>query len=90
MKAIIIKSCLTCHYFVDMDDPPHYCRYTGKEFDVDDKHRQRLEPTWVHESCPFVDYPDYNHQFDEWLDKFFPHVRREWKIYSSPAVESEA
>ena len=66
-----------------MDDPPSICSYVGLEFDIPDEERQKLNPDFIWEGCELEDYPekpDYNTQFDRWLVKHFPHIKKEWEI----------
>ena len=82
MKKIIIKSCLEgCPYFVHMDDPPHYCKYNDGEFDFSDEEWQRQIKTFIWEGCELEEYFDDNQYFDEWIERYYSHVKREWKLF---------
>ena len=82
VKKIIVKSCIGCNYHKDMDDPPSYCSYSDKEFDIPDEERQKLNPDFIWEGCELEDYPDYNTEFHNWLEKHFPHIKKEWDIFN--------
>ena len=82
MKKIIVESCLGCPYFHDFDDPPGYCKHFDKDIDIPDEER-RTGKDYIWEGCKLEDYPDYNTQFDRWLVKHFPHIKKEWEIFNS-------
>ena len=80
MKKLIIEACLGCPFFTDFDDPPGYCKQLDKDVDIPDEYR-RHGKHYILEGCPLEDYPDYNTRFYNWLEKHFPHIKKEWDIY---------
>ncbi len=87
MKKIIVKSCLTCNYLIDYDDPPAHCRYLDKDIDIPDEERQKPSPDFIWEGCELEDQTYYEGLLNEasklkdWLTKHFPHIKKEWDIY---------
>lgn len=84
MKKIIIKSCLDCPYFYDFDDPPGYCKHFDVDIDIPDEYRSfrvGKNNDYIWEGCKLEDYPDYNTAFHNWLEKNFPHIKKEWDAY---------
>ncbi len=78
-KVAVTKSCIGCPHFCDFDDPPGYCKELDVDIDIHDKDGEQRQD-YIYEGCKLEDYPDYNHQFDKWLEKHFPHIKKEWDI----------
>ena len=71
-KRIIVEKCAECPHRLDFDDGDE-CKPFALEL---------LNPhDCIHPECELDDHPELDQEFEDWINKFYPQVSKEWELY---------